>query len=134
MNGAFQHEVKLRTEKRPYLYPIFSHIYDIPRRVNEYDRSFFVVFNKSNQRYEVHSLDYPGDNTHSLTIPYEELDERTLHHIYKNDIRVHGAEIFRRLEWAEEKERIRKEREEKNLARDFAIEHQSAFAKDAWNL
>jgi hypothetical protein len=134
MKSNFKHEVMLRTEKRPYLYPIFSHVYDIPRRVNDYDTSFFVVFNKSNQRYEIHSLDYPGDNTHSLTVPYDELDIRTLQHIYENDIRVHGAEIFKRLEWQEEKARIRKEREAKNFTRDFAKEFQSEFAKDAWSL
>jgi hypothetical protein len=130
----YEHEVRVRTEKRPYLFPIFSHIYDIPRRVRDYDPSFFVVFNKNNQKYEVHSLDYPGDNTLSLTVPYEELDIRTLHHIYKNDIRVHGDEIFKRLELQEEKARIRKERETKNFTRDFAIEHQNAFAKDAWTM
>ena len=129
---SYQHEVLLRTEKRPYLIPIFSHACDIPRRVKEYDASFFVVFNKHNQKYEIHSLEYPGDNTLSCTIPYEELDERTLEHIYNNDIRVHGREIFRRLELAEEREMKRKEREEKHFRRDFAIEHKSAFAKDAW--
>jgi hypothetical protein len=134
MKSNFKHEVMLRTEKRPYLYPIFSHVYDIPRRVNDYDPSFFVVFNKSNQRYEIHSLDYPGDNTHSLTVPYDELDIRTLEHIYSNDIRVHGAEIFRRLEWQEEKARIRKEKEAKDFNREFAKEFQSEFAKDAWSL
>lgn len=132
MNSRYKHEIELITEKKRNLIPIFSHVHDIPRRVYEYDSSFFVVFNTINQKYEIHSLDYPADNTHSCTVPYPELDVRTLHHIYNNDLRVHGKEIFRRLEWAEEKARIRKEREEKNLARDFALEHQSAFAKDAW--
>jgi hypothetical protein len=128
----FEQSVRERIEKRPYLLPIFSHIHDIPRRVRDYDASFFVVFNKNSQKYEVHSLDYPGDDTHSLTVPFEELDARTLEHIWTNDIRVHGNEIFKRLELSEEKARIRREREEKNFRRDFAIEHQSAFAKDAW--
>lgn len=132
MKENYQHEVRVRTEKRPYLIPIFSHIYDIPRRVHEYDSSFFVVFNTNIQKYEIHSLEYPGDNTISCTIPYEELDERTLHHLWLNDIRVHGTEIFKRVELAEEKARIRKEKERKQLNYDFAKEHQSAFAKDAW--
>jgi uncharacterized protein YheU (UPF0270 family) len=133
MRTSFQHEVTLRTEKRSYLIPIFSHVYDIPKRVNEYDESFFVVFNKNNQKYEIHSLDYPGDSTISCTIPYEELDSRTLDHLWENDIRVHGTEIFKRIELAEEKMRIRKDRERKKFDIDFAKEHQSAFAKDAWN-
>jgi hypothetical protein len=133
LKSNYQHEVRVRTEKRPYLLPIFSHIYDIPRRVRDYDPSFFVVFNKNNQKYEIHSTDYPGDDTLSLTIPYEELDARTLDHLWMNDIRVHGADIFKRLERQEEKARIRAERERKNFDRDFAMEHQSAFAKDAWS-
>jgi hypothetical protein len=123
----------LRTEKRTSLYPIFSHVYDIPRRVYDYDPSFFVVFNKHNQKYEVHSLDYPGNDTISCTIPYPELDVRTLEYIYNNDIRVHGKEIFHRVERAEAKARIRAERERKNFDVDFAKEHQSAFAKDEWS-
>jgi hypothetical protein len=134
MKQRFKEEVMRRIEKRPYLHPVFSHIYDIPRRVNQYDPSFFIVFNQRNQKYEVHSLDYPGDNTISCTIPHEELDERTLHHIWLNDIRVHGKEIFRRLEWAEQKREMKKEKELQNFTRDFAKEHQNAFAKDAWNL
>jgi hypothetical protein len=133
MKKKFQDEVYRRTERRPYLIPIFTHIYDIPRRVHDYDSSFFVVFNKNNQKYEIHSLDYEGDNTISCTIPYEELDSRALTHLWENDIRVHGAEIFKRIELAEERARIRKERDRKNTDIDFAKEHQSAFAKDAWN-
>lgn len=133
MKEKFQQEVLQRTERRPYLIPIFSHVHDIPRRVHQYDESFFVVFNKHNQKYEIHSLDYQGDNTISCTIPYDELDSRTLDHLWENDIRVHGTEIFKRIEIAEEKARIRKERDRKNFDMDFAKEHQSAFAKDAWN-
>jgi hypothetical protein len=132
MKANYRHQVELRIENRPHLKPIFSHVFDIPKRVYEYDNSFFVVFNTRNQRYEVHSLDYPGEDTISVTVPYKNLDERTLRHIYRNDIRVHGMEIFRRLELAEEKEEKRKERETKNFTEDFAREHQSAFAKDAW--
>lgn len=134
MKANYRHQVHLIIEKRPYLYPIFEHVLDIPRRVFHYDDSFFVVFNKQNQRYEIHSLDYPEGNTISCTIPFNELDERTMEHIWYNDIRVHGKEIFRRLEQSEERARIRAEREQKQLARDFAIEHRSEFAKDAWNL
>lgn len=134
MKASYEHEVQVRIEKRSYLIPVFSHVFDIPRRVYEYDPSFFVVFNRNNQKYEIHSLDYPENDTHSCTIPYEELDQRALDHLWTNDIRVHGTEIFKRLELAEEKARIRAERNRKNFDIDFAKEHQSAFAKDAWTL
>jgi hypothetical protein len=132
MKSCYQQEVYRRIERRPYLLPIFDHVFDIPKRVYEYDHSFFVVFNKNSQKYEIHSLDYPGEQTHSCSIPYPELDERALHHLWENDIRVHGEEIFKRIEISEEKARIRAEREQKNFRKDFAIEHQSAFSKDAW--
>lgn len=132
MKIGFEQEVLIRIEKRPNLTPIFTHVYDIPRLVHDYDASFFMVFNKRNQKYEIHSLDYPGDDTISCTLPYPELDSRALDHLWMNDIRVHGTDIFKRIERAEEKEQIRKERERKNFDFDFAKEHQSAFAKDAW--
>lgn len=133
MKSNYRHQVELITEKKRNLVPIFTHNHDIPRRVYDYDPSFFVAFNKNNQKYEIHSLDYPANDTLSCTIPYENLDERTMEHLWMNDIRVHGKEIFRRLEWAEEKAKIRAERERKKFDEDFAKEHQSAFAKDAWS-
>ncbi|HDU1185827.1 TPA: hypothetical protein REU56_002937, partial [Listeria monocytogenes] len=126
MKANYQHQVILRTESRPYLIPVFSHVHDIPRRVYEYDSSFFVVFNTKIQRYQIHSLDYPGEDTYSCTIPYPELDSRALNHLWYNDIRVHGNEIFKRLESADEKREKQKERERKNFDIDFAKEHQSA--------
>lgn len=132
MKAQYRHEVLLRTENRKHLIPVFSHVFDIPRQVYEYDRSFFVVFNTQNQRYEIHSLDYPGDDTISCTVPYKDLDARTLRHIWRNDIRVHGNEIFKRLERQEEQMREEQERKRKKFTNDFAREHQSAFAKDAW--
>lgn len=132
MKANYRHEVLMKIEKRPYLLPIFTHALDIPRLVFEYDRSFFVVFNKNNGKYEIHSLEYPEGNTISVTVPYDELDMRTMEHIWYNDLRVHGTEIFRRMEQSEERARLRAEKERRDFARDFAIEHRSEFAKDAW--
>lgn len=132
MKASYKHEVRRRTERRPYLFPIFDDIYGIAERIHDYDRSFFVVFNKNNQKYEIHSLDYPGNDTHSLTIREDALDQRAMRHLWENDLRVHGAEIFRRVEISEEKARIREARARKNFDIDFAKEHQSLFAKDAW--
>lgn len=132
MKLSFEQNVRERIETRKHLIPVFSHVYDIPRRVHEYDPSFFVVLNENTQKYEIHSLDYPGDQTHSCTIPFDELDCRTLYHLWENDIRVHGKEIFRRLERQEEEFEKRKQRETQKFNIDFAKEFQSAFAKDAW--
>jgi hypothetical protein len=134
MKANYRHEVLCKIERRPNLIPIFSHVLGIPERVFHYDNHFFVVFNKRNQKYEIHSLEYPEGMTISCTIPYDDLDERAMEHLWYNDIRVHGKEIFRRMELSEERARIRAERERKQFTRDFAREHRSEFAKDAWLL
>lgn len=134
MKANFEHAVRVKIERRPYLIPMFTHPLDIPKRLNDYDDSFFVVYNKNSNKYEVHSLDYPEGDTVTLTVQHSELDERTMQDIWMNDIRVHGREIFRRLERSEERARIRAEKEQKELAREFAKEFQGEFAKDAWKL
>jgi len=128
----YEYQVRNKVANRPYLIPIFDHVYDIPRRIKEYDSSFFVVFNKNRQKYEIHSLEYPEGDTKSCTVPHDELDARTLTYLWENDIRVHGTEIFKRIEWEEERYRRRKEYEAKKFTQDFAKEFQSSFAKDAW--
>lgn len=130
---AFEQKVNEKIGHLPYLVPIFSHVYDMPRRIKEYDSSFFVVFNKNRQKYEIHSLDYPDNDTLSCTVPYDELDVRALYHIYDNDLRVHGSEIFRRIERSERLAEQRQERERRNWLHAVAKETQSMFAKDAWS-
>lgn len=134
MKANYRHAVTLKIQNRPNLVPIFSQALNIPERVYEYDKSFFVCFNKRNQKYEIHSLEYPEGQTISVTVPYPELDARAIEHIRYNDIRVRGDEIFRRLEIAEEREQRRRERERKNFTRDFASEYRSEFAKSAWTM
>lgn len=134
MKANYRHNVELAIDGRHNLIPIYSHALNIPERVYDYDNSFFVVFNKRNQKYEIHSLDYPKGQTISVTIPYPELDARAIEHIRYNDIRVHGAEIFRRLEIQEQRQQRRAERERRNFARDFATEYRSEFAKSAWTM
>jgi hypothetical protein len=128
----YEHEVRLKIEKQPHLLPLFTNSLDMPRRIRDYDSSFFVAYNTNRGKYEIHSLDYPDGQTLSTTIPYGELDERAMVHLWENDIRVHGKEIFRRLEASEERARQQKEREMKNFTHDFAKEFQTSFAKDAW--
>lgn len=134
MKANYRHEVELKIQSRPNLIPIFSQALNIPERVYEYDHNFFVCFNKRNQKFEIHSLEYPEGDTISVTIPYPELDARAIEHIRYNDIRVHGSEIFKRLERAEQREERRKERDRRNFTRDFASEYRSEFAKSAWTM
>lgn len=131
MKPTKRDKIRVRLETKPHLHLVERSVYDIPERVEEYDPDMFVVFNSNRQTYELHSLQYPGD-TFQLTFPFSELDVRALRHIWRNDISVHGKDIFRRIEREEEEFKKRRQREEKNWMRAVASETQSMFAKDAW--
>ncbi len=131
MKTAKRNEIFHRLRNRPHLHLVEQSVYDIPKRVEEYDKDMFVVFNQIKQKYELHSLQYPGD-TFQTTFPFEQLDVRTIHHIWENDISVHGTDIFRRIEKSEEAYKRLKERERKNWIQSVASETKSMFAQDAW--
>lgn len=116
---------------RPRLIPLFDHSLNIPQRIYEYSQDLFVCFNKHTQRYELHSLSQEGDSFCAL-LPYKDLDARTLRWIWKNDIRVHGKEIFHRIEKSESDFQKSKAQEHRRWVEDIASETQSLFAKDAW--
>lgn len=127
----YEKAVREKIEYRPRLIPVFTSDQDIPERIREYNAHMFVCFNRVEQRYEVHSLDQVGDS-YCTTLPYKELDVRSVRFIWENDIRVHGEEIFRRLDREEAKREKQKAREYQNWVRDVASETQGMFAKDAW--
>lgn len=56
---------------------IKNDLYNICTRLKNIDSSYFVMYNKLNHRYEIHSNAQYG-NTYALTIPYDKLDKRTL--------------------------------------------------------
>jgi hypothetical protein len=131
MKEQKRNEVLHRLQYRPFLFLVEQSVYDIPKRIEEYDKDMFVVFNSLKQKYELHSIQYPGD-TFQLTFPYQELDVRALRHVWESDLSVHGKNIFRRLEQDEEKAKKSKDRDFKNWAQSVARETKSLFAKDAW--
>lgn len=131
MKVSKRDDINARLANKPFLHLLESNVFHIPERVEEYDKDMFVVFNSIKQKYELHSLEYPGD-TFQTTFPFDELDARAIRHIWENDISVHGNDIFRRIEREEEKFKKDKDREQKNWIRDVASETQSMFAKSAW--
>ncbi|HHW89402.1 MAG TPA: hypothetical protein GX745_00655 [Clostridiales bacterium] len=56
---------------------IDNDLYDIANRLKSIDSGYFVVYDTSRQKYEVHNSDNIG-NTYCLTVPYERLDARTV--------------------------------------------------------
>lgn len=131
MDYRFERDVLEKVKHRPRLIPLFDHTLDIPQRLYDYHPSLFVCFNRHTQRYELHSLEQETDSF-CATLPYKDLDARTLRWVWQNDIRVHGKDIFRRIEKSEEGFKKSKDREHKNWVQDIAKETQSLFAKDAW--
>lgn len=132
MDWLYEKEVTEKIEYRPRLLPVFSHTLNIPERLYAYNPRLFLCFNRHEQRFEVHSLDQ--EDSYCCTVPFRELDARVLQWVWQNDIRMHGKEIFRRMEREEQKREKQKEREMQNWIRDVASETQSLFAKDAWTM
>ena len=63
-----------------------SNVYKIPERLKEIDGGYFVLFNRANGKYEVHSTKNNGGNTYCLTVPYNELDSRTIDLVQKTKV------------------------------------------------
>ena len=49
----------------------------ISKRLKEVDLSYFIIFNLSRKKFEVHSNSQRG-GSYCFTIPYDALDERTI--------------------------------------------------------
>lgn len=65
--------------------PIVTNVFNIPERLREIDPGYFVLRNHETKAFEIHHRDQPH-NTYCLTVPYEELDERTLWLVRKTRI------------------------------------------------
>lgn len=59
-----------------------TNVYYIPERLKELDPGYFVIRNHKKQTFEVHHRDQPY-TTYCLTVPYEELDVRTVELVQK---------------------------------------------------
>jgi len=56
---------------------ILSDVYNIAKRLKEIDQNYFVVYNTSKYKYEVHNSRQIGDS-YCLTVPFDCLDARTI--------------------------------------------------------
>ena len=73
-----------------------SDVYNISNRVKEIDKYYYVVLNTSTGKYEIHNSSQIG-STYCLTLPYNELDERTLNYIHKTKS-IHIENILNDIE------------------------------------
>ncbi len=95
--------------------PVVTNVYFIPERLRELDEGYFVLRNHQTKQFEIHHRDQPH-NTYCLTVPYPELDERTLHLVQKTRI----ANIEKLL--SEMEENNRKIAEEQSAIPETATE------------
>ena len=65
--------------------PVVNHALDIPVRLEELNRAFFVMFNVRTQKYEVHCADQPFE-TLACTLPYDELDARAIEYVREHSV------------------------------------------------
>lgn len=59
---------------------VLSNATDIPVRLKEVNRDFFVMLNRDTQRYEIHCASQPFD-TLACTLPFDALDGRALTYV-----------------------------------------------------
>lgn len=57
--------------------PVLSNAMDIPVRLKEVNRDFFVMFNTRTQKYEIHCASQLG-GTMACSLPFDELDARAI--------------------------------------------------------
>jgi len=57
-------------------------VYNIAKRIKEIDKDYYIVFNTSKGKFEVHNSMQIG-GSYCLTLPYSCLDERTLTFVRK---------------------------------------------------
>ena len=51
-------------------------VFDILKRVREIDEGYFILFDTSNCKYELHNINQP--TTYCLTIPFDNIDSRLI--------------------------------------------------------
>ena len=59
---------------------IFNDVYEISKRISYIDKDYYVVYDTSKQKFEIHNSNQIG-GSYCLTLPYNELDERTLKYV-----------------------------------------------------
>ena len=59
---------------------LFSDVYNISNRIKNIDKDYYIVLNTSTNKFEVHNRSQV-DSTYCLTLPFKNLDERTLNYV-----------------------------------------------------
>ncbi len=85
---------------------IENDLYCIAERLKEIEPHYFILYNRSLERYEVHNS-LQKDNTYALTVPYDRLDARTVEYVRKTR-RERFKHLIEEMERENEKNKIKK--------------------------
>ena len=75
---------------------IYNDVYDIAKRIKYIDKNYYIMLDTSKHKFEVHHSNQIG-SSYCLTIPFNELDERTLNYVLKTQS-VNIDEILNEIE------------------------------------
>jgi len=64
---------------------IESDVYNISNRVKYIDKGYFILYNTSTSKFEIHNSNQIG-SSFCLTVPFKELNEQTLEYINKTKV------------------------------------------------
>lgn len=118
-----------RIADRPHLIMYETSVCNIPERLDEYDSSFFLVYNLKESKFEVHSLDNQG-NSYCFAIPYDEVDARVLSMVERNDLKKKSLNaIIREMDKKNDDLERHNERKRREYIRDAAVDMRSSFKK-----
>lgn len=84
--------------KHPYKVVVRDDLYSINRRLKEIDNSYFLIYDTFREKYEVHSTDNGGASSYCFTVPFDELDARTLVYARETNVATRGDKIFEEME------------------------------------
>lgn len=99
---------------------VMSDPFDIVNRIREIEDEYFILYNKYEKKFEVHSTAQPIRQTYCFTVPFDTLDNRTLEYCRETNIALRGDAIERELDARNAKEEIADNRAEASLIQDMA--------------
>lgn len=89
----------------------------VTKRIKEIDTNYFIVFNTKSKKFEVHNKEQ-HENTFCLSLPFGELDNRTLDLVQKT--RVENInKLIEEIDKENQKKETQKHKEILNLAREI---------------
>jgi len=89
-------------------------VYEISKRIKKIDKDYYVVYNTSTRKFEVHNSSQIG-TTYCLTLPYSNLDERTLNYVAK----TRSVNIEKILEEIETENKIKESENKSNTINEM---------------